>query len=137
MPNQYYPNIPVPCFGAMPMMAVPNFDGEMRTFNPMTQMRQMMPKTNAVPQQQMTPAAFETAPGSPTVLDNQYTQGYLKSQIGKRVRITFLIGTNTIQDRAGTLTDVGISYIIINEADSNNPLLCDIYAIKFVLFLPD
>jgi hypothetical protein len=127
MSPYYYPNSPVPCFGAMPMIPSSDFNEEMRP---------MVPMAKPTPKPQMTPSDFEIAPGSPTILDSQYTQGYLKTQIGKRVRITFLIGTNIIQDRAGVLTDVGISYIIINEADSNNPLLCDIYAIKFILFLP-
>ena len=90
----------------------------------------------AVPQapnkQPMPPSNFEQAPGSPTTLGTQYTEGYLKTQIGKRVRITFLIGTNIIQDRTGTLLEVGISYVIIKETDTNSRVLCDMYSIKFV-----
>ncbi|MFL0252350.1 hypothetical protein ACJDT4_18220 [Clostridium neuense] len=82
----------------------------------------------------MSPSDFEQAPGSPTNLDIQYTQGYLKTQIGKRVRISFLLGTNTFQDRTGTLLEVGISYVIIQDIDSNTRTLCDIYSIKFVTF---
>lgn len=80
----------------------------------------------------MTPSDFVKAPGSPAELDTEYTQGYLKTQIGKRVRVTFLIGTNTIQDRDGILEKVGISYIILRETETNNKVLCDIYSIKFV-----
>lgn len=80
----------------------------------------------------MTPSDFVKAPGSPTELDTDYTQGYLKTQIGKRVRVTFLLGTNTIQDRDGILEAVGISYIILRETETNNKVLCDIYSIKFV-----
>lgn len=76
------------------------------------------------------PSDFEKAPGSPTELDTDYTQGYLKTQIGKRIRVTFLIGTNLVQDREGVLVKVGISYIILKDADVLT--LCDIYAIKFV-----
>ncbi len=85
---------------------------------------------------QTPPSDFEQAPGSPTYLDTGYTQGYLRTQIGKRVRITFLLGTNLIQDREGILEEVGISYVIIKELDTNNRTLCDIYAIKFVLIFP-
>lgn len=81
------------------------------------------------------PANFEQAPGSPTELGSGYTQGYLKTQIGKRMRVTFLLGTNLIQDREGTLQEVGISYIILKEIDTNILTLCDIYAIKFVAIL--
>ena len=82
----------------------------------------------------MNPSDFEQAPGSPTTLDTQYTQGYLKTKIGKKVRISFLIGTSTFQDRSGTLLDVGISYVIIQDIDTNTQTLCDIYSIKFVTF---
>lgn len=80
----------------------------------------------------MTPSDFVTAPGSPTELGVEYTQGYLKTQIGKRVRVTFLLGTNTIQDRDGILDTVGISYLILRETETNSRVLCDIYSVKFV-----
>ena len=79
---------------------------------------------------------FTEAPGSPTELGTEYTQGYLKTIIGKRVKIFFLIGTNIIQDRDGILTDVGISYVIIRELETNYLILCDIYSIKFVTIYP-
>lgn len=82
------------------------------------------------------PADFTVAPGSPTELDTEYTQGYLKTQIGKRIRVTFLVGTNMLQDREGILRDVGISYIILDETSTNNKVLCDIYSIKFVNIYP-
>jgi hypothetical protein len=89
-------------------------------------------------QQQPTafPSNFEQAPGSPTELGTAYTQGYLKTQIGKRMRITFLLGTNLLQDRQGTLEEVGVSYIIIKDIDTTTSTLCDIYAIKFVTIYP-
>lgn len=70
----------------------------------------------------------------PPIMDTEYTQGYLKTQIGKKIKADFLIGTNIIQDREGTLLDVGISYIIIREVETDDKLLCDIYSIKFVRF---
>lgn len=79
------------------------------------------------------PVDFEALPTTP-VLDIEYTQGYLKTQIGQRVKVEFLIGTNMLVDREGTLVDVGISYIIIREVDTDDLLLCDIYSIKFVRF---
>lgn len=83
-----------------------------------------------------TTSPFEIAPGAPVVLDTQYTQGYLRTQIGKRVRITFLLGTNTLQDRVGILRSVGISYVILREADTNTDVLGDMYSIKFVDIFP-
>jgi hypothetical protein len=74
---------------------------------------------------------FEMAPGSPVQQDINYTQGYLRTQIGKRMLVSFLIGTSTYQDRTGVLEKVGISYIILKEEEGTE-LLCDIYSIKFV-----
>lgn len=91
------------------------------------QMAAEMPMTGAAP------VDYETLPTTP-VLDIEYTQGYLKSQIGARVKIEFLIGTNMLIDREGTLTEVGISYVIIREVETDDLLLCDIYSIKFVRF---
>ena len=81
--------------------------------------------------QGMEDAQFEMAPGSPVQQDVNYTQGFLRTQIGKRVLVSFLIGTNTYQDRTGILEAVGISYIILRE-ETNQRLMCDIYSIKFV-----
>ncbi len=71
---------------------------------------------------------------SETVLSTAYTQGYLKTQIGRQVKVEFLIGTNMLVDREGTLMEVGTSYIIIRETETDDLLLCDMYSIKFVRF---
>jgi hypothetical protein len=81
--------------------------------------------------QGMADANFEMAPGAPVQQDVNYTQGYLRTQIGKRMLVSFLIGTSTYQDRTGVLERVGISYIILREEEGTE-LLCDIYSIKFV-----
>lgn len=64
----------------------------------------------------------------------QYLNGYLRSQIGRPVLVTFLVGTNTLTDRSGTLLGVGINYILINETRTDDILACDFYNIKFVRF---
>ena len=105
----------------------------------MGQIPGQMGQTGQVPGQEpggQFPENFVEAPGSPTVLGPEYTQGYLRTIIGRKVRVVFLIGTNTIQDRVGTLTDVGISYIILREEETNLDVLCDIYSIKFVNIYP-
>lgn len=76
---------------------------------------------------------FEMAPGSPVIQDTNYIQGYLRTQIGKRVRATFLLGTGTLQDRTGILESVGISYIILRNEETNTKEMADIYSIKFVV----
>lgn len=70
---------------------------------------------------------------SPEIITNDmYTPAFLREQIGKLIRVEFLIGTNNLTDRIGILEDVGVSYILLRSVESNNLLYCDIYSIKFV-----
>ena len=72
-------------------------------------------------------------PNSPEILTNNiYTPAFLREQIGKLMRVEFLIGTNSLTDRVGILEDVGASYILLRAIESNNLVYCDIYSIKFV-----
>lgn len=69
----------------------------------------------------------------PTIESDLYLPGFLRTQIGKNMRVEFLIGsTGPLVDRIGTLVDVGISYILLRPIESNDTLMCDIYSIKFV-----
>ena len=131
--SNYYEPFPREFYDSDPYQMTPNYNkgGQI----PM----QTKPATQQPTQQQTLELSpnFQQAPGSPTILDINYTQGFLRTQIGKRMRITFLLGTNTIQDRNGTLEQVGISYIIIRDIDTTTSTLCDIYSIKFVTIFPD
>lgn len=70
---------------------------------------------------------------SPEILTNNiYTPAFLREQIGKLMRVEFLIGTNNLTDRIGILEDVGASYILLRSVESDNLIYCDIYAIKFI-----
>ena len=70
---------------------------------------------------------------SPEILTNNiYTPAFLREQIGRLMRVEFLIGTNNLTDRIGILEDVGASYILLRSVESNNLIYCDIYSIKFV-----
>lgn len=74
-----------------------------------------------------------TDSNSPEVLTNNiYTPAFLREQIGKLVRVEFLIGTNNLTDRTGILEDVGVSYILLRSIESGNLVYCDLYSIKFV-----
>ncbi|AGY76762.1 MULTISPECIES: hypothetical protein [Clostridium] len=118
-----YPNY----FRTMPMTPEP--EPEMPEFDSSDEIRQTpIPSHPPMP----SPNPFEMAPGSPVQQDTNYTQGYLKTQIGKRVRVTFLLGTGTLQDRTGILDSVGISYIIIRNEETSTRELADIYSVKFV-----
>lgn len=68
-----------------------------------------------------------------TLTNNIYTPAFLRENIGKLVRIQFLIGTTTLEDRVGILEDVGASYVLLRSIESGNLLYCDIYSIKFVV----
>lgn len=74
-----------------------------------------------------------TNANSPEILTNNiYTPAFLRQQIGKLVRVEFLIGTNNLVDRVGILEDVGASYILLRSLESNSMVYADIYSIKFV-----
>ena len=72
-------------------------------------------------------------PNSPEILTNNiYTPAFLREQIGKLMRVEFLIGTTNLTDRIGILEDVGASYILLRSIESDNLIYCDIYSIKFI-----
>ena len=70
---------------------------------------------------------------SPEIMTNPiYTPGFLREQIGKLMRVEFLIGTNNMVDRIGILQDVGASYILLRSFENDSLVYCDIYSIKFI-----
>lgn len=75
---------------------------------------------------------FEMAPGSPVVQNRNFFQGYLRTQIGKSMRIEFLIGTNILTDRSGTLVEVGVDHVALVPFNSSDLIVADLYSIKFV-----
>lgn len=62
----------------------------------------------------------------------QFLNGFLRTQIGRRIKAEFLIGTNSFLDREGTLLGVGVNYFIINETDTDDLTICDFYSVKFI-----
>ena len=70
---------------------------------------------------------------TPEILTNPiYTPGFLRTQIGKLMRIEFLIGTNNMVDRVGFLEEVGTSYILLRSFEGDTMIYADLYAIKFI-----
>jgi hypothetical protein len=102
--------------------------------SPMMQKGGYMNQANMTPTPTPAPApSFDEQSMLAPVLSNiGYTQAYLKTLIGRRVRVSFLIGTSLLVDRVGTLLEVGISYIVLKQQDSNINTMCDLYSIKFV-----
>lgn len=101
-----------------------------------TSAAQFFPNLPPAPQAVLTESPDLGTPNQPPValIDTRFTQGYLRTKIGSEVRVEFLIGEDTMQDRRGTLLDVAVDYIILLEADTDDHLLCDMYDIKFVTF---
>ena len=64
----------------------------------------------------------------------QYLNGFLRTQIGRRVSIDFLVGSNSIVTKSGFLLGVASNYILINDLDTNDLTTCDFYNIKFIRF---
>ncbi len=72
---------------------------------------------------------------TPETLTNPiFIPGFLRQNIGRWVRVEFLIG-NTLTDRVGILTEVGASYILLQSIDPNSYILCDMFSIKFVVII--
>lgn len=67
-----------------------------------------------------------------TLTNSIYTPAFLRNYIGRLLKVEFLIGTSSMQDRIGILLEVGASYIVLRSVQDNNLLYCDIFSIKFV-----
>ena len=118
----------VPIFSEYPMTPMPDFD----MFNASRQGPMSGGTGTGMGAGTADNQDFEVAPGSPVANNILYNQGWLTTQIGKYVKIEFLIGTNMFIDREGMLKEVGISYVVIQETGTNDMVMCDIYSIKFV-----
>ncbi len=75
-----------------------------------------------------TPFRQSIAPGD----SPQYLNQFLVTQIGRKVRAEFLIGTGMLIDKTGVLVEVGANYIILNETATDDYIACDYYSLKFV-----
>ena len=70
---------------------------------------------------------------TPEMLTNNiYTPAFLRENIGKLMRVEFLVGTNNLVDRTGILVDVGASYILLRALEGDVITYADIYSIKFI-----
>ncbi len=83
----------------------------------------------------LAPITPTTQPEPLTLTSTEYLNGFLRTQIGRRVRIEFLIGTGTLLDRTGTLVGVGANYINLKLIASDDVMTCDFFSIKFITFL--
>ncbi len=64
----------------------------------------------------------------------QYLNSLMRTQIGRRVSVQFLIGSGGMVEKSGYLLAVGANFILLNEIGTRSVLSCDFYSIKFVTF---
>ncbi|MPW25383.1 hypothetical protein GC105_06240 [Alkalibaculum sp. M08DMB] len=97
-------------------------------------MQPAMPPMGMQPGMQpaMPPMGMEPRVPGPPVLGPNYIQGYLRRFIGQYVRIDFIVGTGMFIDRDGILREVGIDFVQMEEVQTGNILIGDLYSIKFV-----
>ncbi|MCT4543334.1 MAG: hypothetical protein N4A63_07315 [Vallitalea sp.] len=68
----------------------------------------------------------------PVITNTDYLQGYLRSKIGKFMKVNFLLGTGTFIDKEGVLQDVGVDHIVLRDIKTDEEVIADLYSIKFV-----
>lgn len=79
------------------------------------------------PRAPMTPCGYDEEIAYDSI---QTLNGFLRTQIGRYMRIEQLVGSNTIQDRYGFLVGVGSNYVLLQEITTGNIMMLDIFSIK-------
>lgn len=64
----------------------------------------------------------------------QYLNGFMRTQIGRRIELQMLVGSDTVVTKEGYLLGIGANFILINELGTNDITSCDFYNIKFVRY---
>ena len=62
----------------------------------------------------------------------QYMNGFLRTQIGRAMRVEQLIGSNSTEDRYGFLVGVGNNYLLLQDITNGNVAIVDLYSVKYV-----
>lgn len=68
----------------------------------------------------------------PVITNPSYLQGYLRTKIGKFMKVNFLLGTGTFIDKDGILKEVGVDHIVLRDIKTGEDVIGDLYSIKFV-----
>jgi hypothetical protein len=93
-----------------------------------------MPETTPPGTNPLAPLTPTNQPQALSLQSTEYLNGYLRTQIGRMVRIEFLIGTGTLVDRTGTLLSVGANFLTIRQVQTDDIVACDFFSIKFITF---
>ncbi len=95
----------------------------------------LMDASSEMSQQQINTAITDFSNPYPVTAESiQYLNGFIRTQIGRRAEIEFLLGSSGLTTRTGYILGVGANYILINELDTNDITACDFYNIKFIKF---
>ena len=80
-------------------------------------------------------AAQESGINTPTPPDLEGSlQQFLADNLGEYVVVEFLIGTQTLVQKAGILYAVGTSVMTLYQELSQTFITCDLFSVKFVTF---
>ncbi|MCQ4022127.1 MULTISPECIES: hypothetical protein [unclassified Ruminococcus] len=85
-------------------------------------------------EQNLTPITEYNQPFPVTGESIQYLNGFMRTQIGRRIELQMLVGSDTLVTKEGFLLGIGANYILINETGTNDLTSCDFYNIKFVRY---
>lgn len=85
--------------------------------------------TFTVPSNPMTPPEYTQTLDYDSI---QYMSGFLRTQIGRFIRLEQLVGSNTIEDREGFLVGASNNYVLLQEIGTGNIMTFDLFSIKFV-----
>jgi len=125
--QSYQPMSGSPGNGPVPITAMPTGVPAGPAYNGITA------AANGMTSAPMMPVVVNGTQTPQTVQSPYYLAGFLKRNIGQRMRVEFLIGTSgPLIDRIGTLVDVGASYIVLEPVDSDDLVVADLYSIRFV-----
>lgn len=80
-----------------------------------------------VPQTPMTTQQFQETVDS---ADVQSYLGFMRTQMGRYMRIEQLMGSNNVEQRFGFLVGIGTNYIILQEITSGNIMIVDLFTIR-------
>lgn len=114
---------------SMPTQAQPTNGVSNALEVPMTQAQ-----VNAENPQMLSPIMTYSQPFPVTADSIQYLNSFMRTQIGRRVTIEFLVGNDNMIEKRGILLAVGANFVLLNEEGTNDILSCDFYNIKFVTF---
>lgn len=113
---------------------VPNFSDNEDTPEKLRQDPTPTPTATPTPPPIPTPPPFDQGP--PPLTSSDYIPGYLATIIGKNIRAEFVVSASAYVEKTGRLIDVGVNYFILEDANSQTQIMCDLYSVKFVTVLP-